>query len=99
MKRREFLRSGSSALFGVGLPVTVESDPSVKKRINASQPSDRQSTDSFRKPRDFRKEPFRRLVILGESHVAGGAGSWLRNDEERYADVVASHQRLPGQAH
>lgn len=84
MKRREFLRSGSSALLGVSLPVTADSDPNNKKRISASK----ERSDSFRKPRDFSKEPFRRLVILGESHVAGGAGSWLRNDEDRYADVV-----------
>ena len=38
------------------------------------------------RPRDFKKEPFRRLVILGESHVDGGP--WLNRDEDRFADVL-----------
>lgn len=39
------------------------------------------------KPKDYRKEPFKRMVILGESTVEGGP--WLADSSERYADVVA----------
>jgi lysophospholipase L1-like esterase len=39
------------------------------------------------KPRDYCKEPFRRMVILGESTVEGGP--WLVEPTQRYADVVA----------
>jgi lysophospholipase L1-like esterase len=38
-------------------------------------------------PKDYRKEPFRRLVILGESTVEGGP--WLLIQEDRYADILA----------
>jgi lysophospholipase L1-like esterase len=40
----------------------------------------------FVKPKDYRKEPFQRLVILGESTVEGGP--WLHAKEDRYADVL-----------
>ncbi|MCX6622831.1 MAG: SGNH/GDSL hydrolase family protein [Acidobacteria bacterium] len=43
--------------------------------------------EGFEKPKDYRKEPFRRMVILGESTVEGGG--WLLHKEDRYADVVA----------
>jgi lysophospholipase L1-like esterase len=39
------------------------------------------------KPKDYRKPPFQRLVILGESTVEGGP--WLPNPgHDRYADVL-----------
>ena len=38
------------------------------------------------RPKDYRKEPFQRLVILGESTVEGGR--WLRRREDRYADML-----------
>jgi len=38
-------------------------------------------------PRDLKKEPFKRLVILGESTVEGGG--WLSRKEDRFADVLA----------
>lgn len=37
-------------------------------------------------PKDFSKDPFRRMVILGESTVEGGG--WLIREEDRYADIV-----------
>lgn len=40
------------------------------------------------RPKDYRKEPFKRLVILGESTVEGGR--WLRRREDRYADVLVN---------
>lgn len=39
------------------------------------------------KPKDYRKTPFKRMVILGESTVEGGP--WLIKEDERYADIVA----------
>jgi lysophospholipase L1-like esterase len=42
---------------------------------------------AFEKTKDYRKEPFKRMVILGESTVEGGG--WLIHQEDRYADVVA----------
>ena len=39
------------------------------------------------RPKDYRKEPFERFVILGESTVQGG--DWLSRKEDRFADVVA----------
>jgi lysophospholipase L1-like esterase len=41
----------------------------------------------FEKTKDYRKEPFKRMVILGESTVEGGG--WLIDLKDRYADVVA----------
>ena len=46
-----------------------------------------QSRELPAKPKDYRQEPFRRLVILGESTVEGGP--WLPNPgHDRYADVL-----------
>lgn len=39
------------------------------------------------KPVDLKKEPFKRMVILGESTVEGGP--WLSDVSERYADILA----------
>lgn len=38
-------------------------------------------------PRDYHPEPFKRLVILGESTVEGGP--WLAEKDQRYADILA----------
>ncbi len=38
-------------------------------------------------PKDYRKTPYKRLVILGESTVEGGP--WLPKTEDRYADILA----------
>ncbi len=43
-------------------------------------------TSNFHKPKDYHKEPFKRLVILGESTVQGGG--WLDGPTSRYADVL-----------
>ena len=42
----------------------------------------------LQKSRDMREEPFRRMVILGESTVEGGP--WLNDRSERFADIVAN---------
>ncbi len=41
-----------------------------------------------RRARDLRRDPFRRLVIMGESTVQGGG--WLLKPEHRFADVLAN---------
>jgi lysophospholipase L1-like esterase len=42
---------------------------------------------SFERPKDYRKEPFRRMVVMGESTVEGGP--WLQVlPDDRYADVL-----------
>lgn len=38
--------------------------------------------------RDFRTEPFKKMVVLGESAVQGGP--WLSADELRWADILAN---------
>jgi lysophospholipase L1-like esterase len=46
-----------------------------------------EATTTIDKPKDYRKEPFRRMVILGESTVEGGP--WLQVlPDDRYADVL-----------
>jgi lysophospholipase L1-like esterase len=71
MKRRKFLRD-SSLLTAAALPITV--------RASAAAPA-------LEKPKDYRQEPFRRMVILGESTVEGGP--WLQVlPDDRYADVL-----------
>jgi lysophospholipase L1-like esterase len=42
--------------------------------------------ETHERPRDFKRGPFKRLVILGESTVQGGP--WLERQEDRYADVL-----------
>lgn len=73
MERRDFLKQASLGLAAAGAPPLL-----------AGQ--DRAATPDARKPRDYRKEPFERLVILGESTVAGGP--WLARQEDRFADVL-----------
>ena len=36
--------------------------------------------------RDYHSEPFKTIVVMGESTVAGGA--WLEKDEDRFADIL-----------
>lgn len=38
--------------------------------------------------RDYRAEPFQRMVVLGESTVEGGP--WLARQEDRWADILAA---------
>jgi lysophospholipase L1-like esterase len=72
MKRREFLSySTTSAAGAVGW-------------IAGAMPAE--AAPRIARPKDYRKEPFKRLVILGESTVEGGR--WLRRREDRYADVL-----------
>jgi lysophospholipase L1-like esterase len=73
MKRREFLKNSS-----IGL---VMSSPLLLNGRLWARPA-----EGIQKPKDYRKEPFTCLVILGESTVQGGP--WLSNQKDRYADVL-----------
>lgn len=89
MKRREFLANTPRAALGGTIPLAFASaalggDHAGKKSMPGADP-----LAGLVKPRDFRKEPFKRLVILGESTVHGGP--WLHRDEERYADILVRH--------
>jgi len=68
MNHRDFLRSGSSALFGVSLPVTAGADPCIKKRISVKK-SERKSTDSFHKPSEFWES-----TVQASCHTGGEPG-------------------------
>jgi lysophospholipase L1-like esterase len=70
MERRDFLKGASLGVAAAGLPLSAQAA--------VSDPRDR--------PKDYKKEPFKRLVILGESHVEGGG--WLTQREDRFADVL-----------
>jgi len=61
-----------SSLLAVALPAAAGADAAAA---------------TIEKPKDYRKEPFRRMVILGESTVEGGP--WLQVlPDDRYADVL-----------
>lgn len=81
MERRNFLQRASLGLAAAGLPLSNESVTAGEgtPNTNVRDPHDR--------PKDYRAEPFKRLVILGESHVEGGG--WIENKaEDRYADIL-----------
>ena len=86
MNRRIFLQNTSSSLmgFGAGMPVSSKAWGTDEKESSLTAQS---QPVAFVKPKDYRKEPFQRLVILGESTVEGGP--WLHAKEDRYADVLA----------
>ncbi len=85
MNRRNFVKATTGlAGLGASLPLAQSKTPGVATTVaNVSPPS---SGESFLKCRDFKKEPFNRLVILGESTVEGGP--WLRSKDDRYSDVL-----------
>jgi lysophospholipase L1-like esterase len=74
VERREFVKAASTTIAGTGRCV--------------AQGAGSAPATAFANLKDYSKESFKRLVIMGESTVQGGA--WLeRPNEERYADVVA----------
>jgi lysophospholipase L1-like esterase len=74
MERRSFLERATAALAGAS---AAAAQPAPAPRAAAaSAPA-----------RDLWKRPFRRLVVLGESTVEGGA--WLARREDRFADLLA----------
>lgn len=86
MERRDFLKGASLGLAAahpaLGNRVPLENDPLQRPEGN-SHPTGNDPRD---RPKDYKKEPFKRLVILGESTVEGGG--WLHQREDRYGDVL-----------
>jgi len=81
MERRNFMQRAAVGLAAAGLP--LGNQPAM-----ASEGApDSHPRDPHDRPKDYRSEPFKRLVILGESHVEGGG--WIENKaEDRYADIL-----------
>jgi lysophospholipase L1-like esterase len=86
LKRREFLASAPRAAVGAAVPLAFSAAALGGDKAAKGSPPEQTPVAGLAKPRDFRKEPFKRLVILGESTVHGGP--WLRRDEDRYPDVL-----------
>ncbi|HZP02090.1 MAG TPA: GDSL-type esterase/lipase family protein [Terriglobia bacterium] len=86
MKRRDFLRNASVGFAGAGATAAASPFWSAQQMKVGMRPASRPRRSPAR-PKDYRKEPFRRLVILGESTVEGGP--WLPNPgHDRYADAL-----------
>ena len=85
MNRRIFLKSTSTSLAGLGAGASAGSKSWSAVGTGSSSTAPPRPT-TWVKPKDYRKEPFQRLVILGESTVEGGP--WLHEKEQRYADVL-----------
>jgi len=87
MRRREFLRGTSRTVLGGASPLLLGPMPLLVRPTRAVSQSKENVVRDLPRPRDFQKEPFRRLVIMGESTVAGG--SWLqREEDDRFANVL-----------
>src|SRR6266849_348177 len=87
MRRREFLKNTPRTVLGGAIPLALSSSLMGGESPGGGSPSAITAAEGFSKPRDFKEEPFRRLVIMGESTVHGGP--WLpREEEDRFADVL-----------
>ncbi len=85
VKRRDFLRGASIGMAAAGVPFQALAAPD-EERLGTADAGE-SSRGLPQHPRDYRKTSFKRLVILGESHVQGGP--WLLDPkEERYPDVL-----------
>lgn len=85
MKRRDFLKSASVSMAAASVPLQALAAGQQKQAGSVSAAE--RSRWLPQHPKDYRKTPFKRFVILGESHVHGGP--WLLNPkEERYPDVL-----------
>ena len=85
MNRRIFLKNTSTSLAGLGAGASAGSNSWGAAGTGGSS-TEQPQTATWVRPKDYRKDPFQRLVILGESTVEGGP--WLHAKEERYADVL-----------
>ena len=86
MRRREFLSNASRTVMSGGIPFVFSRTFLGTVPAGGDSLSAAKTVGQFSKAKDLRKEPFQRLVILGESTVQGGP--WLRRQEDRYADVL-----------
>ena len=86
MRRRDFLRGTPRIAMGGLIPWAFGSAFRGGARASGDSSAGESPINGLAKPRDFRKEPFKRLVILGESTVQGGP--WLQREQDRYADIL-----------
>jgi lysophospholipase L1-like esterase len=86
MERRNFLKSASLGFAAAGLPVSSQAAAGIVRDPDRERNSTPGWRDPHDRPKDYRTEPFKRLVILGESHVQGGG--WLQQQGDRYGDVL-----------
>ncbi len=86
MERRDFFKKASLGFAAAGLPLANQSAAGSGRDAKADGNSNPCCRDPHDRPKDYKKKPFKRLVILGESHVAGAL--WLHQREDRYADVL-----------
>ena len=86
MERRHFLKSASLGFAAAALPLSNQPATAYHPIAQGEENAHARCRDSHDWPKDYKKEPFKRLVILGESHVQGGG--WLEQPEDRYGDVL-----------
>ena len=90
--RRRFLRDSITAGTAAGSALLAGAPLAAVSQTQGAQAEPRPSAAGLPRARasagvrDLAKNPFQRLVILGESTVEGGP--WLRRQEDRYADVT-----------
>jgi hypothetical protein len=86
MERRDFLKNASLGMAAVAGPRGAFGAPGGDWERNNDENSKQGFREAHERPKDYKRGPFKRLVILGESHVQGGP--WLQSQEDRYADVL-----------
>ena len=84
MERRAFLKGASLGLASAHAPNrwAFGDDAPLQPERNANP----LGSGPYDRTKDYKQEPFKRLVILGESTVEGGP--WLDEREDRYGDVL-----------
>ncbi len=86
MERRDFLKSASLGFAAAGLPLSNQTAAGSDGDSKGEENSTLCCRDPHDRPKDYKKEPFKGLVILGESTVEGGG--WLHQHEDRYGEVL-----------
>ena len=86
MKRREFLANAKKTTLGGIIPLALTSAKFEDAIPTETMTSQQNPISGLDKPRDYKNEPFQRLVIMGESTVQGGP--WLHQEGDRYADIL-----------
>ena len=86
MRRREFLGTTTGTLTAAAASMMGEAGLPARPAVSGRKAAPERA-QGFTKAADFWKEPFKHLVIMGESTVEGGP--WLSRQEDRFADVLA----------
>ena len=86
MKRRDFLKNSSLSVAALAGPRSAVAAHRGDGAGNSGGNSKLGFPEASERPKDYKRGPFKRLVILGESTVQGGP--WLERQEDRYADVL-----------